>query len=283
MIRWQIGRPGFPYYAVHAASHSKRRVWDLARQTCLKPRQCGQHPQGLNVCDHGREPRGGIRRASGAGARGHGPGVSRPAPPHRASAPRSRCCCRSCRRRRPGRRALLQRGARDVVDRHPGIVEIFDCDVRRRQAYIVMELLEGESLGGYLRRTRALLGDPPSRSGSAARSRSSLGAAHARGIVHRDLKPENIFLVRDPRRGRRRASSKILDFGIAKLAGERRRRRRRSTGDGDGHARVHVARAVPRRQQGRRRALGHLLARLRSCTRRSAVARRSCARGSGRC
>src|SRR5262249_49239435 len=48
---------------------------------------------------------------------------------------------------------------------------------------------------------------------------SAVGAAHARGIIHRDLKPENIFMVRDPEVvGGERA--KVLDFGIAKLAGE---------------------------------------------------------------
>ncbi len=98
----------------------------------------------------------------------------------------------------------------------PGIVQIFDFGYHTDgRAYIVMELLEGESLEGRLQR----LGRLPL--GNALRVvrqvASSLGAAHARGIVHRDLKPDNIFLVRDAEvQGGERA--KVLDFGIAKIA-----------------------------------------------------------------
>jgi serine/threonine protein kinase len=100
----------------------------------------------------------------------------------------------------------------------PGIVQIFDFGQHvDGRAYIVMELLEGETLDQRLRRLGRL--------GIAEALRvvrqvaSSLGAAHARGIVHRDLKPENIFLVRDPEvMGGERA--KIVDFGIAKLVGD---------------------------------------------------------------
>jgi serine/threonine-protein kinase len=100
----------------------------------------------------------------------------------------------------------------------PGIVQVFDFGHQPEVgAFIVMEWLDGESLDSRLRRSgpiglletlrlmRLLCG--------------SLGAAHAKGIVHRDLKPENIFIVKDPAvpGGER---PKILDFGIAKLAGE---------------------------------------------------------------
>src|SRR6185295_294940 len=76
----------------------------------------------------------------------------------------------------------------------PGIVQIFDFGHHPgRGAYLVMELLEGETLGARLR-THGTLGV-----GEALRIMhqvaSSLGAAHACGIVHRDLKPDNIFLV----------------------------------------------------------------------------------------
>jgi len=100
--------------------------------------------------------------------------------------------------------------------KHPGIVEIYDFGYHGDgSAYIVMEYLEGESLSARLRRVRLY-----SEARAAALGRqvaSALGAAHAKGIVHRDLKPDNIFIVRDPEiaDGER---TKILDFGIAKLA-----------------------------------------------------------------
>jgi ABC-type phosphate transport system substrate-binding protein len=100
----------------------------------------------------------------------------------------------------------------------PGIVQIFDFGQHTDgSAYIVMELLDGEPLDRRLRREGALgLGDALRLMRQVA---STLGAAHARGIVHRDLKPENIFIVRDPEvPGGERA--KVLDFGIAKLAGD---------------------------------------------------------------
>jgi eukaryotic-like serine/threonine-protein kinase len=102
--------------------------------------------------------------------------------------------------------------------RHPGIVEIFDYGhLQTGHAYIVMELLEGESLASRLQRTGRL---SATHALSLARQAAGvLAAAHDHGIVHRDLKPDNVFLVPDPLlpRGER---VKVLDFGIAKLAGE---------------------------------------------------------------
>ncbi|HVZ70878.1 MAG TPA: protein kinase [Polyangia bacterium] len=99
--------------------------------------------------------------------------------------------------------------------RHPGIVQIFDFGTLPTGAtYIIMELLEGESLGARLKRLRKLpLVDAVD---LVARTAEILGAAHAAGIVHRDLKPDNLFLVPDPREGTREGI-KVLDFGIAKL------------------------------------------------------------------
>jgi eukaryotic-like serine/threonine-protein kinase len=99
--------------------------------------------------------------------------------------------------------------------RHPGIVDIFDFGrLDDGNAYIVMELLDGESLGDRLRREQTL--GAHAAASIARHVAGALAAAHGHGIVHRDLKPDNVFLVPDPTqpRGER---AKVLDFGIAKL------------------------------------------------------------------
>ncbi|HEX3475038.1 MAG TPA: serine/threonine-protein kinase [Kofleriaceae bacterium] len=99
--------------------------------------------------------------------------------------------------------------------RDPGIVEVFDFGFEDRSAYIVMEYLEGESLGDRMQRGRSAIGATLTIVRAIARA---LQAAHDQGIVHRDLKPDNVFLVPDPElpAGER---VKLLDFGIAKLTG----------------------------------------------------------------
>jgi serine/threonine-protein kinase len=101
--------------------------------------------------------------------------------------------------------------------RHPGIVEIYDFGWHTDgSAYIVMEYLQGETLGAR----RARVGFHPAAALAAVRQiAGALGAAHGKGIVHRDLKPDNVFIVPDPEvPGGERI--KLLDFGIAKLLGD---------------------------------------------------------------
>jgi serine/threonine-protein kinase len=95
---------------------------------------------------------------------------------------------------------------------HPGVVEILDLALLPDgRCYILMEHLDGESLGAMLRRRGPL---PPAEACAiAVQILSALAAAHARGIVHRDLKPANLFVARTSERPR----VKVLDFGIAKL------------------------------------------------------------------
>ncbi|HEY0480764.1 MAG TPA: protein kinase [Kofleriaceae bacterium] len=97
----------------------------------------------------------------------------------------------------------------------PGVIQIFDFGYHvDGTAYIVMELLEGESLSARIERLGKLsLGDALR---VARQIACSLAAAHAKDIVHRDLKPENIFLVRDAEaQGGER--TKIIDFGVCKI------------------------------------------------------------------
>lgn len=109
--------------------------------------------------------------------------------------------------------------AANQVD-HPGAVKVLDDDVvstgpEAGTAYIVMELLEGQSMQDRLERG-------PSMSeleflGIADRVLDVLCAAHGRGVVHRDLKPENLFLVREDAVAASGARIKVLDFGLARL------------------------------------------------------------------
>jgi serine/threonine protein kinase len=108
----------------------------------------------------------------------------------------------------------LLREARVMASlRHSAIVRVFDYGMTTRgDPFIVMELLQGESLREMLDRETALSAVEAVR--LLLPVLDGLDCAHARGVVHRDLKPDNIFVSRDDRG---RIQPKLLDFGIAKL------------------------------------------------------------------
>jgi len=102
---------------------------------------------------------------------------------------------------------------------HRGVVQVLDDDIVKDgpdtgSAYLVMELLEGESLQDRVGRAPKL-GERELLEVMDA-VLDVLGAAHAHGVIHRDLKPENIFLAKDPERDGVRV--KVLDFGLARIS-----------------------------------------------------------------
>ncbi|HUF48585.1 MAG TPA: protein kinase [Vicinamibacterales bacterium] len=113
------------------------------------------------------------------------------------------------------RLARLEREAQLLASlSHPNVAAVYgfggadidDGGVRRHIAFLVMELVEGQSL-----HERVAAGPLPWREATeiAAGIASGLEAAHERGIVHRDLKPANVHLTND-------GDVKVLDFGLAK-------------------------------------------------------------------
>ena len=115
-----------------------------------------------------------------------------------------------------GRARFLREARAAARIRHPSVVQVFDYgDPAGGAPYIVMELLEGPTLGeeiaahGRLSVERAL--------SIFADVCSAVEAGHRRGVVHRDLKPGNVILSRTDDGGE---LVKVLDFGIAQLAGQ---------------------------------------------------------------
>jgi eukaryotic-like serine/threonine-protein kinase len=109
----------------------------------------------------------------------------------------------------PDRRRRFEQEARAASAlNHPNIVAVHDIGAQDGVAFIVTELLEGQSLA-----ERVAQGPLPVRKAleCAAQAARGLEAVHGLGIVHRDLKPANLFLTSQ-------GQLKILDFGIAKLA-----------------------------------------------------------------
>ncbi|WP_018351378.1 serine/threonine protein kinase [Longispora albida] len=96
---------------------------------------------------------------------------------------------------------------------HPGVVPVYDYGEERGTAYLVMEFVEGRTLGAVLDDEGTL---PPDRVlDLVAQAAGALAAAHARGVVHRDVKPANLLV---------RPSGQLVltDFGIARSEGGHR-------------------------------------------------------------
>jgi eukaryotic-like serine/threonine-protein kinase len=96
--------------------------------------------------------------------------------------------------------------------RHPNIVDVYDVGHEGGALFLVMELLEGETLTSLLRR-----GGVPIHALIALLlpALRAVSAAHRQGVIHRDLKPDNIFLAREPDVAL--PVAKVLDFGISKI------------------------------------------------------------------
>src|SRR5688572_2611142 len=102
---------------------------------------------------------------------------------------------------------------------HPNIVQVLDFNtLADGTPYIVLELLQGESLASRLQRGPLSLEEVKS---VVTQVGSALAAAHREGIIHRDLKPDNVFLCPTDLGGEVRDVVKVLDFGISKIRGSK--------------------------------------------------------------
>lgn len=95
---------------------------------------------------------------------------------------------------------------------HPNIVSIHDISATLGRAHIVMEYVQGTSLGRYLREKGGL--SPREAVNLFMQACSALDAVHKAGIVHRDIKPDNILIAKG-------GLVKLTDFGLAKAESSR--------------------------------------------------------------
>jgi serine/threonine-protein kinase len=108
---------------------------------------------------------------------------------------------------KPESSARFEREARTIAGlRHPHICAVYDIGRHEKTDFLVMELLEGETLASRLERGRLPLDQTLK---FAMEIADALDKAHRNGVTHRDLKPGNIMITRD--------GVKLLDFGLAKL------------------------------------------------------------------
>ncbi|MET0412319.1 MAG: serine/threonine-protein kinase, partial [Polyangiaceae bacterium] len=124
----------------------------------------------------------------------------------------------------PGaRERFLREGQAAARIRHANVADVYDVVIDDELPYLVMELLEGESMAALLKRARVLSVEQAA--DLLVPVVAAVAAAHDQGVLHRDIKPHNIFLCSEPsfRAGPRSPTHpsvrpKVLDFGISKLS-----------------------------------------------------------------
>src|SRR5450432_2347768 len=110
----------------------------------------------------------------------------------------------------PVRKQRFEREARAVSAlNHPNICRLYDVGDQDGIHYLVLEVLEGETLGEVLRAGPLTVADSLK---IAVQIAEALDTAHSSGAIHRDLKPANLFVTT-------RGEVKILDFGLVKAVG----------------------------------------------------------------
>ena len=114
----------------------------------------------------------------------------------------------------PERVARFEREAQLLAAlNHPNIAAIYGLEDSDPTKFLVLELVDGESLDARLKAQGGRTGPPLHVNDALAIARQivdALEAAHGKGIIHRDLKPANIMLTPEGR-------VKVLDFGLAKV------------------------------------------------------------------
>ena len=112
------------------------------------------------------------------------------------------------------RRSRFEREARAVASlNHPNICTIHDVGHDQGMDFLVMELVEGESLASRLAKGPLPLNEALARGIEIA---DALDKAHRQGIIHRDLKPGNVMLAKTGS-GKAPSQAKLLDFGLARI------------------------------------------------------------------
>jgi serine/threonine protein kinase len=110
----------------------------------------------------------------------------------------------------PHRRRFLREARVAARLNHPNIASVYEVGDSDGRLYIVMELLEGQSLRSLLAERRLTVEESVSIARDIARA---LGRAHARHVIHRDIKPENVFITHPAADA---LFGKVLDFGLAR-------------------------------------------------------------------